>query len=623
MSVLDRVNLPEDVKKLEFEELETLATDVRNEIIRVCSRGGLHLASSLGTVELTVALHRVFASPTDRILWDVGHQAYGHKILTGRKAQMDTIKKEGGLSGFTKVSESEHDAITVGHASTSLANAFGMALARDALVQAGLGQPYHVIPVIGDGALTGGMALAALNNIGYKQTKMLIVLNDNEMSISENVGAMNAYFRTLQVQRWFQSAEQGGKKLVGKTLGGLVSRAKDAARTFFDPHSKNPFTAMNLRYVGPVDGHNVKELVYLLEHIKELEGPTVLHIVTRKGKGMDIAEENPIYWHSPAKFDVDSPEEVGKSYTWSNAFGDAAIEICNERKDTYVITPAMREGSGLVEFAQTHPDRYLDTGIAEEVAVTAAAGMALRGVRPIVAIYSTFLQRGYDQLVHDVAIENLNVVFAIDRAGVVGADGPTHHGVFDLSYLRHIPNLRIGIPKDAIELRAMLNTALTLDGPVAIRYPRGGVKPAPDGSSRQIVWGSWERLQAGDDVVILATGNTIPYALAATQGTNGVGVVNARFLKPLDTVMLSSLARSARAIITVEDNTVVGGFGSAVLEFLASRDLKPEVRILGIPDHFMEHAEVSSLHRQAGIDASGIKKVLESLGVVPELVAAD
>lgn len=623
MSILDRVNLPEDVKKIEFEELETLANDVRNEIIRVCSRGGLHLASSLGTVELTVALHRVFSSPKDRILWDVGHQAYGHKILTGRKDQMDTIKKEGGLSGFTKVSESEHDAITVGHASTSLANAFGMALARDALMQAGLGESYHVIPVIGDGALTGGMALAALNNIGYKQTKMLIVLNDNEMSISENVGAMNAYFRTLQVQRWFQSVEQGGKKLVGKTLGGLVSRAKDAARTFFDPHSKNPFTAMNLRYVGPVDGHNVKELVYLLEHIKELEGPTVLHIVTRKGKGMDIAEENPIYWHSPAKFNVDSPEEVGKSYTWSNAFGDAVIEICNERKDTYVITPAMREGSGLVEFAQTHPERYLDTGIAEEVAVTAAAGMALRGVRPIVAIYSTFLQRGYDQLVHDVAIENLNVVFAIDRAGVVGADGPTHHGVFDLSYLRHIPNVRIGVPKDATELRAMLNTALEMDGPVAIRYPRGGVKPAAADSSRKIVWGSWECLQAGDDVVILATGNTIPYALEAAKGTSGVGVVNARFVKPLDGAMLEQIAGSARAIITVEDNSVVGGFGSAVLEHLAQKDLKPEVRVLGIPDHFLEHAEVSSLHRQAGIDTAGIKKVLKSLGVVHELVAAD
>ncbi len=623
MSVLDRVNLPEDVKKLELDELETLAADVRAEIIRVCSRGGLHLASSLGTVELTVALHRVFSSPQDRLLWDVGHQAYGHKILTGRKDQMDTIKKEGGLSGFTKVSESPHDAITVGHASTSLANAFGMALARDALLKDGLTTDFHVIPIIGDGALTGGMALAALNNIGYKQTKMLIVLNDNEMSISENVGAMNAYFRTLQVQPWFQNAEKGGKKLVGKALGGLVSRAKDAARTFFDPHSKNPFTAMNLRYVGPVDGHNVKELVYLLEHIKELSGPTVLHIVTRKGKGMDIAEENPIYWHSPAKFNVDEPEEVGKSYTWSNAFGEAAIEICHERKDVYMITPAMREGSGLVEFAQIHPERYLDTGIAEEVAVTAAAGMALRGVRPIVAIYSTFLQRGFDQLVHDVAIENLNVIFAIDRAGVVGADGPTHHGVFDISYLRLVPNVQIGVPKDATELRAMLNTALTMTGPIAIRYPRGGVKPVLANSSKHIAWGTWERLVDGDDIVILATGNTIGYALEAVKGTHGVGVVNARFVKPLDATMLEDIARSARAIITVEDNTIVGGFGSAVLEHLAHKDLKPEVRLLGIPDHFMDHAEVSSLHRQAGIDTAGIQKVLEHLGVTFDLVAAD
>ncbi|NJK43818.1 MAG: 1-deoxy-D-xylulose-5-phosphate synthase [Pleurocapsa sp. SU_196_0] len=616
-ALLEKVNTPNDLKKLQIEDLPALSDEVRQEIIRVCSRGGLHLASSLGTVELTVALHYVFDSPVDRILWDVGHQAYGHKILTGRRAQMDTIKKEGGLSGFTKVSESEHDAITVGHASTSLANAFGMALARDAV-----GENYHVIPVIGDGALTGGMALAALNSIGYKQSKMLIVLNDNEMSISENVGAMNAYFRTLQVQKWFQNAEQGGKKLVGKTLGGLVSRAKSAARTFFDPHSKNPFTAMNLRYVGPVDGHNVKELVYLLQHIKELEGPTVLHIVTRKGKGMDVAEENPIYWHSPSKFDPKTPEEGTKGYTWSNAFGDAAIEIVNERKDVYVITPAMREGSGLVEFAQKHPQRYLDTGIAEEVAVTAAAGMALRGIRPIVAIYSTFLQRGFDQLVHDVAIENLNVVFAIDRAGVVGADGPTHHGVFDLSYLRLVPNVQIAAPKDALELRAMLRGALEQHGPVAIRYPRGGVKPVPEGVWGELTWGTWERLVPGDDIVILGTGKGLEYALEAVKGTQNVGVINARFIKPLDTAMLETIARSARAIITVEDNTIIGGFGSAVVEHLAAKDLKPEVRVLGIPDHFMEHAEVSSLHRQAGIDAAGIRKTLETLGVSFAAVSA-
>jgi 1-deoxy-D-xylulose-5-phosphate synthase len=619
-SLLAGVDNPDDLKKLSLDDLPQLSEEVRQEIIRVCSRGGLHLASSLGTVELTVALHYVFNSPTDRILWDVGHQAYGHKILTGRKSQMDTIKKEGGLSGFTKVSESPHDAITVGHASTSLANAFGMALARDAR-----GEDYHVIPVIGDGALTGGMALAALNSIGDKQSKMLIVLNDNDMSISENVGAMNAYFRTLQVQKWFQSAEKGGKKLAGKTIGGLVSRAKDAARTFFDPHSKNPFTAMNLRYVGPVDGHNVKELVYLLEHIKELDGPTVLHIMTRKGKGMIVAEANPIYWHSPSKFSVDAPEEGTKGYTWSNAFGDAAIEIVNERDDVYVITPAMREGSGLVEFAAKHPQRYLDTGIAEEVAVTAAAGMALRGIKPIVAIYSTFLQRGFDQLIHDIAIENLDVVFAIDRAGVVGADGPTHHGVFDLSYLRLVPNVQIAVPKDALELRAMLKGALEQHGPVAIRYPRGGVKPVPEGQWGNLEWGTWERLVPGDDIVILGTGKGLEYALEAVKGTTNVGVVNARFVKPLDEKMLEEIARAARAIITVEDNTVVGGFGGAVVEHLARKDLKPEVRVLGIPDHFMEHAEVSSLHRQAGIDATGIRATLETLGVhfEPVTVAAD
>jgi 1-deoxy-D-xylulose-5-phosphate synthase len=619
--LLADVDSPEDLKRLPVDDLPGLSEEVRQEIIRVCSRGGLHLASSLGTVELTVALHYVFNSPTDRILWDVGHQAYGHKILTGRKSQMDTIKKEGGLSGFTKVSESPHDAITVGHASTSLANAFGMALARDAK-----GEHYHVIPVIGDGALTGGMALAALNSIGDKQSKMLIVLNDNDMSISENVGAMNAYFRTLQVQKWFQSAEKGGKKLAGKTIGGLVSRAKDAARTFFDPHSKNPFTAMNLRYVGPVDGHNVKELVYLLEHIKELDGPTVLHIMTRKGKGMEVAEANPIYWHSPSKFNVDTPEEGTKGYTWSNAFGDAAIEIVNERDDVYVITPAMREGSGLVEFALKHPSRYLDTGIAEEVAVTAAAGMALRGIKPIVAIYSTFLQRGFDQLIHDIAIENLDVVFAIDRAGVVGADGPTHHGVFDLSYLRLVPNVQIAVPKDALELRAMLKGALAQHGPIAIRYPRGGVKPVPEGQWGNLEWGTWERLVPGDDIVILGTGKGLEYALEAVKGTENVGVVNARFVKPLDAAMLEEIARTARAIITVEDNTVVGGFGGAVVEHLASKDLKPEVRVLGIPDHFMDHAEVSSLHRQAGIDAAGIRTVLGSLGVQFEaapVVAAD
>jgi 1-deoxy-D-xylulose-5-phosphate synthase len=340
-----------------------------------------------------------------------------------------------------------------------------------------------------------------------------------------------------------------------------------------------------------------------------------LHIVTRKGKGMGVAEHDPIYWHSPSKFDPKTPEEVAKGYTWSNAFGDAMIELVNSRRDAFVITPAMREGSGLVEFSKTHPDRYLDVGIAEEVAVTTAAGMALRGMKPVIAIYSTFLQRGFDQVVHDIAIENLGVIFAVDRAGVVGADGPTHHGVFDLSYLRLIPNMAIMAPKDALELRGMVKASLAHGGPTAIRYPRGSVKPAPAGEWPDLAWGSWERLVDGHDVVILATGKGLEYALKAVEGTSNVGVINARFIKPLDETMLEEIARSARAIITVEDNTVVGGFGAAVLEFLASKDLKPEVRLLGIPDHFMDHAEVPSLHRQAGIDSAGIRTALEHLGV--------
>ncbi|WP_291426956.1 1-deoxy-D-xylulose-5-phosphate synthase, partial [Deinococcus sp.] len=445
--LLDEISSPQELKQLTREQLPELSQELRDEIVRVCSQGGLHLASSLGAVEVITALHYVLDSPRDRILFDVGHQAYAHKILTGRRDQMITIKKEGGLSGFTKVSESPHDAITVGHASTSLANALGMAMARDAL-----GQNYHVAAVIGDGSLTGGMALAALNTIGDLQPKMLIVLNDNEMSISENVGALNKFMRGLQVQKWFQEGEGAGKKAVeaiSKPLANFMSRAKNSTRHFFDPASVNPFAAMGMRYVGPVDGHNVQELVWLLEKLVDLDGPTILHVLTKKGKGLSYAEADPIYWHGPAKFDPATGEfNATNAYSWSAAFGDAVTELAAQDPRTFVITPAMREGSGLVEYSRKHPHRYLDVGIAEEVAVTTAAGMALQGLRPIVAIYSSFLQRAYDQVLHDVAIENLNVTFCLDRAGIVGADGATHNGVFDLSFLRSIPHMHIGVPKD-------------------------------------------------------------------------------------------------------------------------------------------------------------------------------
>ena len=620
--LLDAIDSPDDLKKLSRNELPALAQELRGEIVQLAAPGGLHLASSLGATDLIVALHYVLNSPRDRILFDVGHQAYAHKLLTGRRKQMPTIKKEGGLSGFTKVSESPHDAITVGHASTSLANALGMATARDAL-----GQDYKVAAVIGDGALTGGMALAALNTIGDTQRRMLIVLNDNEMSISENVGAMSKFMRTLQVQKWFQEGEGASKKALGavsRPLMDFMKRAKSSTRHFFDPASINPFAAMGVRYVGPVDGHNIAELVYLMERLTELDGPTILHVVTRKGKGLAYAEEDPIKWHGPSRFDPATGKSIGGAVpeagapirqSWSAAFGEAVTELSRLDPRTYVITPAMREGSGLVGYSRAHPNRYLDVGIAEDVAVTAAAGMALQGLKPIVAIYSTFLQRAYDQVLHDVAIENLDVIFAIDRGGVVGADGSTHNGVFDLSFMRSIPNVRIGLPRTALELRGMLKEAMRVGGPVAIRYPRGDTVQAAPNSWPDLTWGTWERLQAGDDVVVLAGGRALEYAEAALEGLPGVGLVNARFVKPLDLEMLKEVATRAKAIVTVEDNTVLGGFGSAVLEQLSAWGLKTPVRVLGIPDEFQEHASIERVHARSGIDAQAIRTVLAELGV--------
>jgi len=607
--VLEKVNGPEDLKKLSLEELLLLAEEIRSEIIRVTAQNGGHLASSLGAVELILALHRVFQSPKDKILFDVGHQAYAHKLVTGRKDRFHTLRQEGGISGFTKVSESPHDAITAGHASTSLANALGMALARDLR-----GEDHHVVAVIGDGALTGGMALAALNKIGELQKRMLIILNDNEMSISENVGALNKYFKELQIRKWVQDAEKLGRNIlerISPQLFGLVDRAKEAAKLLL--HQENPFYAWGIRYVGPVDGHDLKGLIHILEHLKELEGPTLLHVVTKKGKGYKVAEADPIYWHGPPGFNPEKPEKVSKGYSWSQAFGDAVTELAHLEPELFVITPAMREGSGLVRYSTEHPERYLDVGICEDVAVSTAAGLALKGMKPIVAIYSTFLQRAYDQAIHDVAIENLPVVFAIDRAGVVGADGPTHHGVFDIAYLRTIPNFQIAAPKDALELRAMLKKALELGGPVAIRYPRDNVERVEEGLWPEIAWGTWEVLKEGTEVYILAFGKTLRYALEAAGDDPRVGVVNARFLKPLDREMLRKLSRYK--LLTVEDHQKMGGFGSAVLEALNEMGLRPEVRVLGLPDRFLEHGPIPSLHRQAGIDPEGIRKALEEMGV--------
>lgn len=613
--LLDQIESPADVKKLERRQLGQLAEELRAEVIRVCAIGGGHLASSLGAVELTVALHYLFDSSVDRLVWDVGHQTYAHKILTGRRDRIDSIRKPGGLAGFTTSSESPHDALTVGHASTSLAASLGMALARDARRQT-----YEVIPIIGDGALTGGMALAALNQIGHLGSRVLIVLNDNEMSISENVGGLNRYMSQLQVQPWFQRAEESGKKALSgiwEPLADLTTRAKEAGRRFFDPASANPFHAMGVRYVGPVDGHDIDQLIYYLGKIQHLDGPTMLHIVTKKGKGYKIAESDPIYWHGPGGFDPEKPQVAKKGYQWSTAFGDAVSDLVPFDERVWVITPAMREGSGLVEFSKRFPGRYIDVGIAEDVAVTVAAGLALRGERPIVAIYSTFLQRAFDQVIHDVAIENLDVIFAIDRAGLVGADGATHQGVYDIAYLRSIPNLAIGMPRDAMEMQSMLKEALRLGGPRAIRWPRGNVTPALTGPAANwpaIEWGSWETVKPGSRAHILATGATVDYALAAAKGLEDVGVINARFIKPLDEAMLRQLAETSEQLITVEDHVLSGGFGSAVLEFLADIGQRTPVTRLGIRERHVPHGNPADQHEELGYGPLAIRAELTRLG---------
>ena len=623
MALLEHINLPEDVKRVPREQLPALAAELRDEIVRVCSVTGGHLASSLGAVELTVALHYLYDSSRDRLIWDVGHQTYGHKILTGRKDRIDTLRKPGGLVGFTTSSESEHDALTVGHASTSLAAALGMAMARDARMD-----PYDVVAVIGDGALTGGMALAALNQIGHVKPRVTIVLNDNEMSISENVGALTHYLRTLQVQSWFQRAEARGREaLTGmwEPLAEIGSRAKKAARRFFDPASNNPFHAMGLRYVGPVDGHDVLQLLYYLEHIKQLDGPTMLHIVTKKGKGYGVAEDDPITWHGASKYDPDNPIPAGKPYQWFNAFGDAAIAMAEHDDRIWVITPAMREGSGLVEFSRKHPDRYLDVGIAEDVAVTVGAGLALRGEKPIIAIYSTFLQRGYDQVIHDVCIEHLDMIFAIDRAGLVGGDGATHQGIYDMAFLRALPNMSVAMPKDALEMRAMLKAAYRRKGPKAIRWPRGGTSAVPEAQFDawpDLEWGSWEILKAGSEVQLLAIGPTVDYALEAAAADPRVGVVNARFVKPLDRELLLHLASENQVLVTVEDHALYGGLGSAVAEVLAESASQIKLIRLGVPDRPVPHGNPQDQHEAFGFGPQGLKERLAALDLTPMVAEA-
>ncbi|MBI3962903.1 MAG: 1-deoxy-D-xylulose-5-phosphate synthase, partial [Deinococcus sp.] len=524
---LPQINSPADLKQVPLSELPAVCAELRAEIIEVVSAVGGHLASPLGAVELAAALHYVFNSPWDRMVWDVGHQAYAHKLLTGRRQRFATLKQQGGISGFCKTQESEHDALTVGHASTSLAAALGMAIARDLQKE-----DREIVAVIGDGGLTGGMALAALNQLGSQGRKVLVIINDNQMSISPNVGALKKYLNRARLHPTYRELMTEVSHFLEHVpfLREGASRAKDAIKDLLMSH--RPFEAWGFEYYGPVNGHDVIELVKTLQHMRPLKGPTILHALTQKGYGYALAEQDPVKWHSPGLFKIDTGEVVtSSSYTFSNAFGDALIELAATDPRVVCITPAMREGSGLVEFEKRFPERYVDVGIAEDVAVTCAAGLALRGMRPVVAIYSTFLQRAYDQVIHDIALDNLPVLFCIDRAGLVGADGPTHHGVFDLSYLRCIPNLALLAPTNALELKEMMRLGLAQGGPVAIRYPRGNA-PRVAQLDTPLAWGKGEVLRRGADLALLGIGLTVSYALRAAellahQGIRAT-VVNAR-----------------------------------------------------------------------------------------------
>ena len=615
--VPEHITSPSDIKTLSIHELKELSARLRQTVIDRVSLNGGHLASNLGVVELTVGLHYVFDSPTDKIIWDVGHQSYCHKLLTGRSGRFSSLRKKGGLSGFPKRDESEHDVFGTGHSSTSISAALGILEGRDRN-----GEHGKVIVVIGDGAMTSGLAFEGLNNAGNRKKDIIVILNDNEMSISPNVGALSSYLNRIITGKFYQRFKQETKSFldglpkIGESAAWAAHRMEAMLKGLFLPGIF--FEELGFNYIGPVDGHNIRELIGTLEGIKNASSPTLLHVITKKGKGYRFAEENSSAYHGIGPFDMETglcaPQE---GMTYGEAFG-IALTKCAAGDDTIVaVSAAMKEGTGLERFAEKYPGRFYDVGIAEPHAVTFAAGLATQGLKPVVAIYSTFLQRAYDQIVHDVCLQNLHVVFAIDRAGIVGEDGPTHNGLLDLSYLRHIPNLVVMAPKDDVELAAMLGLALKHKGPVAIRYPRGKVKRLPGRSSGNgnapgpFNIGQAELLRSGRDVALIALGHTVLPALSAatlleTEGISAA-VVNARFVKPLDAKLICSVAEEAKRVVTIEENILAGGFGSAVLELLHDRELESvHVKRCGIPDAFVEQGRQDELRKKYLLDQEGI-----------------
>ncbi|MBN1141101.1 MAG: 1-deoxy-D-xylulose-5-phosphate synthase [Deltaproteobacteria bacterium] len=612
-TILDGILTPREIKELTFGQLSQLAAEIRALMIDVVAETGGHLASSLGVVELTLALHRVFDTPSDKIVWDVGHQSYAHKIITGRKERFPTLRRHGGISGFPKRGESPYDCFDVGHSSTSISAALGMAVARDKL-----GGSEKIVAVIGDGSLTAGLALEGLNQAGHLGRDLIVVLNDNEMSISRNVGALSSFLSRKLTSDFYvrlKKETEGflqGLPMFGKDLLALARRAEDSLKGFLTPGML--FEALGFNYVGPLDGHDLEELVATLGNVSRLGGPVLVHVLTKKGKGYAPAENNPSLFHGVGPFDRDSGlvrESKGGAGTYTAVFGQSLIEMA-ERDDRIVaITAAMADGTGLTGFRERFPDRFFDVGIAEPHAVTFAAGLACQGLRPVVAIYSTFLQRAYDSILHDVCLQNLPVVFALDRGGLVGSDGPTHHGAFDLSYLRHLPNMTIMAPRDEEELRRALATALLHDGPFAFRYPRGkGLGVSRSVPAVPLELGAGEKLSDGSDGAIFAIGSMVTVAQEAAlslreQGVS-LSVIDLRFAKPLDAALILRELEAKRIVVTVEENVLCGGVGSALLELLARNGLSRPVLCLGLPDAFVEQGTQSELRAFWRLDAAGI-----------------
>ncbi len=625
LSILETIDSPADVKALKRSELPKLAEEIREAIVDVVACSGGHLASSLGAVELGIAIHYVFDAPRDKIIWDVGHQAYTHKLLTGRANRFESLRQHGGLSGFTRIGESPYDAFSTGHSSTSISAGLGIACAKSLKEESS-----KVVAVIGDGSMTAGLAYEGLNQAGdtHKDKDLIVILNDNDMSISQNVGALSSFLsRTLSAKRLQEWRKEFGEFLkslprVGGDFYQLAKRSEDSFKTFITPGML--FEAFNFDYFGPIDGHRLNHLIDILNNIKHLNEPVLLHVITKKGTGYPPAEKNPVYFHGVGCFEKETGACVEKAPcppSYTEIFGQTMVELAEKNRNIVAVTAAMPEGTGLVRFAEKFPERFFDVGIAEQHGVTFAAGLATEGLKPVVAIYSTFLQRAYDQIVHDVCLDALPVVFAIDRAGVVGEDGPTHHGLFDLSYLRNLPNMVVMAPSDQNEFRRMLHTAISHDGPIALRYPRGAAPgDAMEEEITTIPIGKGRVVKQGDDILILAIGRTVEDAVSARsrlkEAEISATVVDCRFIKPLDSELITSLARKIPRIITVEENVRQGGFGSAVLECLNDNGITDfTLRRIGMPDAFVEHGPQSILRARHGVDADAI---VEAVGEMVE-----